>query len=135
MSQRTKLLARISSLLDSNTLKTLADVLVQCHFDYACTSLYTGTTEGLKDKLQICQNILMVLNSIQEHIFFLTTSPVLGGRVEERVIIIIIFPKLVTQTITLPGEVSLISVSTDLRAVWEGTLSYTRQLSCGMAYL
>lgn len=59
VSQRTKFLARISSLLDSKTLKILADALVQCHLDYACTSWYTGTTKGLKDKLQICQNKLI----------------------------------------------------------------------------
>lgn len=59
VSQRTKFLARISSLLDSSTLKTLANALVQCHLDYACTSWYTGTTNGLKDKLQICQNKLI----------------------------------------------------------------------------
>lgn len=59
VSQRTKFLARISSLLDRNTLKTLADALVQCHFDYACTSWYTGTSKGLKVKLQTCQNKLI----------------------------------------------------------------------------
>lgn len=59
VSQRTKFLARISSLLDSKTLKILADALVQCYLDYACTSWYTGITKGLKDKLQICQNKLI----------------------------------------------------------------------------
>jgi len=56
VSQRTKFLARIFSLLDSKTLKILADALVQCHLDYACTSWYTGISKGLKGKLQICQN-------------------------------------------------------------------------------
>ena len=88
VSQRTKFLARISSLLHSNTLKTLADALVQCHLDYACTSWYTGTTKGLKDKLHICQNkvIRVVLklhprtHLLPDHFSSLTLL-----RVEERV--------------------------------------------------
>ena len=59
VSQRTKFLARISRFLDTHTLKTLAGALVQCQFDYACTSWYTGISMTLKKKLQTSQNKLV----------------------------------------------------------------------------
>ncbi|KAI9548517.1 hypothetical protein NQZ68_007375 [Dissostichus eleginoides] len=38
VNQRTRFLYRISSLVNKNTLKTLAGALIQGYYDYACTS-------------------------------------------------------------------------------------------------
>ena len=54
-----KVVARISNLLDRNNQKILSGALVQCHFDYACTSWYTGISMGIKKKLQTSQNKLV----------------------------------------------------------------------------
>ena len=35
---------------------TLASALIQCYFDYSCSSLYAGLNKQLKHKLQVCQN-------------------------------------------------------------------------------
>ena len=44
--------------------KTLCSALIQCHFDYSCSSWYPGINKGLKDKLQVTQNkvIRFILN-------------------------------------------------------------------------
>ena len=42
-----------------NTLKTLASALVQCHFDYACTSRFTSSPKHLNNKLQTSHNKLV----------------------------------------------------------------------------
>ena len=31
-------------------------ILIQCHFDYSCSSWYTGISQALKNKLQVAQN-------------------------------------------------------------------------------
>ena len=49
-------LYRHSNILNFNDRKTLCSALIQCHFDYSCSSWYTGLTKGLKQKLQIMQN-------------------------------------------------------------------------------
>ena len=36
--------------------KTLCSALIQCYFDYSCSSWYMGLTKGYKQKLQIMQN-------------------------------------------------------------------------------
>ena len=59
ISSRTKFLARKRKYLDSETMKLLAAALVQCHFDYACSSWYSGLTKKTKSKLQVCQNKLI----------------------------------------------------------------------------
>ena len=44
--------------------KTLCSSLIQCHFDYSCSSWFPGVNKTLKDKLQIAQNkvIRFILN-------------------------------------------------------------------------
>ena len=49
-------LYRHNSCLDFNTRKILCSALLQCHFDYSCSSWYEGLSKGLKKKLQIMQN-------------------------------------------------------------------------------
>ena len=56
---KTKFLARKAKYLDGESRKLLANALVQCHFDYACSSWYSGLNEKTKGKLQICQNKLI----------------------------------------------------------------------------
>ena len=59
--QRIKFLARISKFIDKGAMKILAAALIQCHFDYACTSWYNGIPITLKNKLQTSQNKLVRL--------------------------------------------------------------------------
>ncbi|KAK1894350.1 Retrovirus-related Pol polyprotein from type-1 retrotransposable element R1 4 [Dissostichus eleginoides] len=61
VNQRTRFLYRISSLVNKNTLKTLAGALIQGYYDYACTSWYQSTSKALKTKLQTSQNKLVRL--------------------------------------------------------------------------
>ena len=44
--------------------KTLCSALIQCHFDYSCSSWYPSINKNLKDKLQVAQNkmIRFILN-------------------------------------------------------------------------
>lgn len=51
-----KFLYRHSKCLDFNTRKILCSALLQCHFDYSCSSWFAGLSKGLKHKLQIMQN-------------------------------------------------------------------------------
>ena len=58
-------------MLNFSARKTLSSALIQCHFDYACSSWYPGINKNLKDKLQIAQNkmIRIILNlSSRSHI-------------------------------------------------------------------
>jgi hypothetical protein len=59
ISSRTKFLSRKSKYLDRETMKMLASALVQCHFDYACTSWYSSLTKKTQNKLQVSQNKLI----------------------------------------------------------------------------
>lgn len=58
----TKVNSRISFLyrnckdFNFQTKKTLTSALVQCHFDYSCSSWYAGLSKKLKQKLQVAQN-------------------------------------------------------------------------------
>ena len=61
VNQRVKFLARISTFIDKGAMKVLAAALIQCHFDYACTSWYNGIPMILKNKLQTSQNKLVRL--------------------------------------------------------------------------
>ena len=63
-SGRLKFLYRYSDILDMKARKTLCSALIQCNFDYASSSWYTGLSKGLKQKLQIMQNktIRFILN-------------------------------------------------------------------------
>lgn len=51
-----KFLYRQSRLLDTKTKQLLCSALIQCHFDYSCSSWYEGLSKHLKRKLQITQN-------------------------------------------------------------------------------
>ena len=51
-----KLMYRYSKSLNERSRKLLTSALVQCHFDYAASAWYMGSTKALKDKLQVAQN-------------------------------------------------------------------------------
>merc|ERR1711888_325942 len=61
---RLKFLYRNKNLLNFQCRKILCTALIQCHFDYSCSSWYPGMNKGLKDKLQVAQNktIRFILN-------------------------------------------------------------------------
>ena len=61
---RLKFLYRYRDMLKLSTRKTLCTALIQCHFDYSCSSWYPSINKNLKDKLQIAQNkmIRFILN-------------------------------------------------------------------------
>lgn len=56
VNSRLKFLYRYNYCLDLNLRKMLCNSLVQCHFDYASSSWYSGLTKQLKKRLQIAQN-------------------------------------------------------------------------------
>ena len=51
-------------MLNFSIRKTLCTALIQCHYDYSCSSWYPGIGKTLKDNLQIAQNkmIRFILN-------------------------------------------------------------------------
>ena len=51
-----KFLYKFKDMLNFKSRKTLCTALIQCHFDYACSSWYPGASKTLKKKLQIMQN-------------------------------------------------------------------------------
>ena len=53
-SNKVKFLYRNARNFDRKTKKLLVSALIQCHFDYACTSWYSGLTK--KSRLQVAQN-------------------------------------------------------------------------------
>jgi len=61
---RLNFLYRHKEMLNFSSRKTLCSALIQCHFDYTCSSWYPGINKGLKDKLQVAQNkmIRFILN-------------------------------------------------------------------------
>ena len=63
-SSRLKFLYRYKDMLNENSRKILCSALIQCHFDYCCSSWYSSTSKTLKNKLQIMQNkmIRFILN-------------------------------------------------------------------------
>ena len=68
---RLKFLYRYREMLNFSTRKTLCSALIQCHFDYTCSSWYPGINKKLKSKLQVAQNkmIRFILNlNSQAHI-------------------------------------------------------------------
>ena len=56
VNSRLKFLYRQSQFLSKNARKTLCTALIQCYFDYACSSWYAGLSKNYKNKLQILQN-------------------------------------------------------------------------------
>ncbi len=68
---RLKFLYRQCKFLNPEIRKMLCNALIQCNFDYACSSWYSSLTKGTKTKLQICQNkMVRFINnmSYREHI-------------------------------------------------------------------
>ncbi len=51
--------------VDLKTKKLLVSALIECHFDYASTSWYSGLTKNYKSRLQCTQNkvIRFLLNA------------------------------------------------------------------------
>ena len=56
VNSRLRFMYRKAKCLSSETRKTLSMALIQCHFDYSCSSWYAGISKGLKNKLQVAQN-------------------------------------------------------------------------------
>lgn len=54
-----KFMYRKANCLSTETRKILSMALIQCHFDYSCSSWYAGTSKALKQKLQVAQNKTM----------------------------------------------------------------------------
>ena len=63
-SSRLKFLYRYKEILNESSRKFLSSALIQCHFDYCCSSWYSSTSKTLKNKLQVMQNkmIRFILN-------------------------------------------------------------------------
>ena len=53
---RLKFLYRNCKYFSIDTKKSLASALIQCYFDYSCSSWYAGLTVSLQNKLQVLQN-------------------------------------------------------------------------------
>ena len=53
---RLKFLYRHKKHLDFKCRQLLSSALIQCYFDYACSSWYAGLTKTFKNKLQVTQN-------------------------------------------------------------------------------
>ena len=74
---RLKFLYRNKNILNFECRKTLCSALIQCHFDYSCSSWYPGINKGLKDKLQTTQNKMIRFILIIE-LILATNSKALG---------------------------------------------------------
>ncbi len=63
-SSRLSFLYRQRKFLNERTRKTLCTALIQCHFDYCCSSWYSALSVKLKNRLQVMQNkmIRFILN-------------------------------------------------------------------------
>ena len=71
VNSRLKFLYRYKDYLNTKSRKTLCTALIQCHFDYSCSSWFPGINKGLSDKLQVLQNkmIRFILNlKYRDHI-------------------------------------------------------------------
>ena len=53
---RFKFMSRQGYFLTSSMRKTLCNSLVQCHFDYACSSWYSSLSKYFQKRLQVTQN-------------------------------------------------------------------------------
>ena len=60
-----KFLYRHTKTINMKTKKLLTAALIQCHFDYACSSWFSGLTKTYKSRLQCTQNkvIRFILNA------------------------------------------------------------------------
>ncbi len=57
---------RQANFLNQESHKTLCSALIQCHFDYSCSSLYSGVTQTLAGKLQVAQNKMVRFIQLME---------------------------------------------------------------------
>ena len=64
VNSRLKFLYRNCKNLNSSTRLTLSTALMQCYFDYSCSSCFGGLNKTLKQKLQVAQNkvVRFILN-------------------------------------------------------------------------
>merc|ERR1712055_984414 len=88
VNNRLKFLYRYKNLLNFNSRKTLCTALIQCHFDYSCSSWFPGINKGLSDKLQVLQNrmIRFILNlNCRHHIGYKELKEAGFLKVSERV--------------------------------------------------
>jgi hypothetical protein len=56
VNSRLKFLYRQANCLSETSRKTLSIALVQCHFDFSCSSEYEGAGKSFRNKLQVMQN-------------------------------------------------------------------------------
>lgn len=87
-SARLKFFYRKSPFLDEKLCKTLCTALIQCHFDYSCSSWYPALSQKLKNKLQILQNktVKFILNlDSRSHVDQLTLNKLSMLFVKDRV--------------------------------------------------
>ena len=65
VNSRIKFLYRQSAFLNRSMRITLCNSLIQCHFDYACSSWFCGLSKQLKSRLQITQNkVIRFINNV-----------------------------------------------------------------------
>ena len=50
VNSRLRFMYRKANCLSAETRKTLSMALIQCHFDYSCSSWYAGITRALKNQ-------------------------------------------------------------------------------------
>ena len=69
VNSRLRFLYRYKDYLNKESRKTLCTALIQCHFDYSCSSWFPGINKGLSDKLQVLQNrmVRFILNLNNRH--------------------------------------------------------------------
>ena len=53
---RLKFLYRHANVLNTQSRITITSAIIQCHFDYSCSSWFGGIRKTLKQKLQVAQN-------------------------------------------------------------------------------
>ena len=88
INSRLRFLYRYKDYLTTESRKTLCTALIQCHFDYSCSSWFPGINKGLSDKLQVLQNrmirFILKLNS-RDHIGYKELNEAGFLKVSERV--------------------------------------------------
>ena len=64
VNSRLRFLYRYKDYLNTESRKTLCTALIQCHFDYSCSSWFPGINKSLSNKLQVLQNrmVRFILN-------------------------------------------------------------------------
>ena len=55
-SNKVKFMYRNANKLNMKTKQLLVSALIQCHFDYGCSSWYSGLSKRAKSRLQVTQN-------------------------------------------------------------------------------